>query len=249
MLASMTHTLIATGVQFNLFQFVPIAMSLNPFRTALTVIPYNVSMIIVVVATLRLLSLGDRFPPKYVVYSGIGFLGVGIVVLHRSLHTHVTSLQLIPGLIIMGIGSGLFLAYISRLTYSVASEDEKPEGSGIYNPIQNLGSSLGRDILGTALISFASRDIVDNISEKMGQTLSIGDRNQLITQLQEMIQTLSRQEVRDVMTSKLPPSLEPLIHSISLEAATSGMQTSLLIALVFTAICFLLATTLPKYTS
>lgn len=247
MLASMTHTMIATGVQFNLYQFVPLTMLLNPFRTALTVIPYNVSTIIVVVVTLRLLSLGDRFPPKYIVYSGIGFLGVGIVVLHRSLHVNETSLQLLPGLIIMGIGSGLFLAYISRLTYSVASEDEKPEGSGIYNPIQNLGSSLGRDILGTALISFASRDIVDNVLKQMGQTLSKGDRNQLIAQLQEMVQTQSQQEVREVLLNKIPSSMEPLIRSINLEAATSGMQTSLLIALVFTAICFLLSTTLPKY--
>jgi len=249
MLASMMHTLIVTGVQFNLFQFVPIAMLLNPFRTALTIIPYNLSTIIVVVVTLRILSLGDRFSPKYVVYSGIGFLGVGIVVLHRSLYSQITSLQLMPGLIIMGVGSGLFLACISRLTYSFASEDEKPEACGIYNPVQDLGSSLGRDILGTALISFASRDIVDNIVENMGQTLSIGDRNQLIAQLQEMIQTLSRQEVKQALLNKLPSSMEPLIHSISLEAATSGMQTSLLIALVFTAICFLLATTLPKDTS
>ncbi len=249
MLASMMHTLVVTGVQFNLFQFVPIAMSLNPFRTALTVMPYNLSMIIVVVVTLRFLALGDRFPPKYVVHNGIGVLAIGIVVLHRSLHPHVTSFQIMPGLIIMGIGSGLFLAYISRLTYSAAAIEEKPEGSGIYNPVQNLGSSLGRDILGTALISFASRDIVDDIFKQMGQTLSVSDRNQLITQLQEMIQTLSQQEVKDVLVSKLPPSVVPLIHSISLEAATSGMQTSLLIALVFTAICFLLTTTLPKYPS
>jgi MFS family permease len=249
MLAAMLHTLITTGVQFNLYQFVPVAMSLNPFQTALTIIPYNVTMIVVVIVILKYLALGDRLSPKYIIYGGIALLAAGIGVLYRSLHLQITSVELMPGLIIMGFGSGLFLSYISRLTYSAASLEEKPEGSGIYNPIQNLGNSLGRAILGTALISFAARDIVDSISKNLGHTLPLAERSQLIAELQEMIQTLARREVREVLVSRLPSSIEPLIQSISLEAATSGMRTSLLIALMFTGICFLLTTTLPKYPS
>lgn len=246
MLTAMLHTLITTGVQFNLYQFIPVALSLNPFQTALTVIPYTLTMIIVVVVVVKYLTLGDRIPPKYIVYSGIALLAAGIGLLYRSLHFQITSRELMPGLIIMGIGSGLFLAYISRLTYSVASIDEKPEGSGIYNPIQNLGSSLGRTILGTSLIFFTSRDIVDGISQHLGKTLAPIQRNQLIAELQEMIQTLSRQELVTVLINKLPASAVPLLRPISLEAALSGMQTSLLIALLFTGVCFLFATTLPK---
>lgn len=245
---AMLHTLIVTGVQFNLFQYVPIAMSLNPFRTALTIIPYNITMIIVVI-TLKYLALGNRFPPKYIVHSGIGLLATGIFVLYRNLNLQMVSHDLMPGLILMGIGSGLFLSYVSRLTYSAASDHEKSEGSGIYNPVQNLGSSLGRAILGTSLIFFASRDIVDSLLNQLGQTLDPVDRSLLIGRLQEMIQTLSRQEVGAALMSQLPPSMAPLIRPVSLEAATSGMKTSLLIALLFTGICFLLATTLPKYPS
>lgn len=249
MLAAMLHTLITTGMQFNLYQFVPVALSLNPFQTALTVIPYNVTMIIIVVVTLKFLILGNRFSPKYIVCSGIVLLAAGIGVLYRSLHLQMTSLELMPGLIIMGMGSGLFLSYISKLTYAAASVNEKPEGCGIYNPIQNLGSSLGRGILGTTLIFSASRDIVDTISQHLSQTLAPAQRNLLIAELQEMIQTLPRQEVGAVLVSKLPPSMASLIRPISLEAAIAGMQSSLLIALMFTGICFLLATTLSKYPS
>ncbi|GAB4369762.1 MAG: DHA2 family efflux MFS transporter permease subunit [Elainellaceae cyanobacterium] len=249
MLTAMLHTLITTGVQFNLFQFIPVALSLNPFQTALTVIPYNVTMIVVVIVCLKYLALGDRFPPKYIVYSGIALLAVGIGVLHYSLHLQVVSLELMPGLIIMGVGSGLFLSYISRLTYSAASKSEKPEGSGIYNPVQNLGNSLGRAILGTTLISFASRGIVDGILENLGKTLPLGQRSRLIAELQEMIQTLSRQEVGAAIASQLPPSVASFIRPISLEAAMSGMQASLLIALLLTGVCFLLTMTLPKYPS
>lgn len=75
----MLHTLITTGVQFNLYQFVPVALSLNPFRTALTVIPYSLTMVIVLVTVVKYLVLSDRVAPKYIVCSGISLLAVGIV--------------------------------------------------------------------------------------------------------------------------------------------------------------------------
>ncbi|MBV9386174.1 MAG: MFS transporter [Chroococcidiopsidaceae cyanobacterium CP_BM_ER_R8_30] len=248
-LTAMLHTMITVGIQFNLYQFVPVALSLNPFRTVLTIIPYNVSMIIVLVAVVKYSVLSNRIAPKYIVCSGIALLAAGIGVLYSCLHPLVPSLGLMPGLIVMGVGSGLFLSYISALTYSAASMDEKPQCYGIYNPIQNLGNSLGRGILGAALVFFASQGIVDGILQNLGRTLPSAQRSEIIAKLQEMLQTFSREELRDVFTNKLPPSTYPLLRSINLDAATSGLKTSLLIALVLTGICFLFTITLPKYPS
>jgi MFS family permease len=246
---AMLHTLIATGVQFNLFQFVPIALSLNPFRTALTIIPYHLTMVIVIVFVLKYLVLGHRIAPKYIVCIGISLVAVGIGILYSSLHLQVTSLELMPGLIIMGLGSGLFSSYISSLAYSSASIEDKPQGSGIYNPIQHLGSSLGRGILGTALVYFTSQSIVDDILENLGKTLLPVERLEVIRKLQEMLQTFSREELKEVFVNTLPPSIYPMLQAISLDASISGIKTSLLIALIFTGICLLLAITLPKYSS
>lgn len=248
-LTAMLHTLVVTGIQFNLYQFLPLALSLNPFQTALTVIPYTVTTVVVLVAVVKYLILGHRIAPKHIICSGLFLLATGIAILHNSLYPQVSSLELMPGLIIMGLGSGLFLSYITALTYSAASFEEKPQCRGIYNPVQNLGSSLGRGILGTALVFFMSRDIVDDVSQKLGKALLPAQRNDVIARLQEMLQTFSRDELRTVFANQLPPSVYPLMQSISLDAATSGIRTSLMIALVLTVICFLLATMLPKYPS
>jgi MFS family permease len=247
MLTAMLHTLISTGVQFNLYQFVPAVLLSNPFKTSLAIMPYTVAMIVVLIAVLKLLTLGDRIPPKYIVYTGIVLLGLGLWVLHQSISPTVTALGLMPGLVIMGIGSGLFLSYISALTYSIASLREKPEGSGIYNPVQNLGSSLGRGILGTTLVYFASRRIVDEVLQNLGKTLSPEQQSQAISKLQEMLQTLSQEDIREIFKPILPPSTYSLMRSINLDAASTGMRSSLVIALVLTAICLFLATALPKF--
>jgi MFS family permease len=248
-LAAMVHTLIKTGVQFNLSQFIPVALSLNPFQTALTVIPYNLTMPIVLVAVVKYQVLSDRIAPKYIVCSGVFLLAMGIGILYNSIHLQVTSLELMPGLIIMGIGSGLFVSFISALAFSAASAENKPQCPGIYNPIQNLGSSLGRGILGTALVFFASQGIVDGILQKLGKTLLPAQRIEVIGKLQEMLQTFSREDIQKIFADNLPPSVYPLMRSISLDAAISGIKISLLIGLVFTGICFLLAISLPKYPS
>lgn len=257
MLAAMIHTLIIAGVQFNLFQYVPLALALDPYRTALTIMPLNITKIFVVIGSLKVLKLGSdrngntvfqRLSPKSIVFIGLSLIAIGILMLYRSLTLPVTSIDLLPGLILIGIGSGLFSPFISRLTYS-AAENGKIEGTGIYNPVQNLGSSLGRAILGTSLIFYASRDVVDGVLQQMGQTITPATRVRLIATLQEMVQTLSRRDLSAAVVNQVPPSVVPYLRQISQEATTSGLQTSLILSLLFTGLCFLLAASLPKYPS
>ncbi|MBD2429852.1 MULTISPECIES: hypothetical protein [Fischerella] len=112
-----------------------------------------------------------------------------------------------------------------------------------------MGSSLGRGVLGTSLVFFASQNIVDSILQNLGKTLPPVQRSEVIAELQQMLQTFSREELKVVFANRLPPSIYPLLRSINLDAATSGIKTSLLIALVLIGICFLLATTLPEHPS
>jgi MFS family permease len=247
-LTAMLHTLVATGVQFNLYQFLPVAVALNPFRTALTVIPYPATVTLVAVGS-KFLRLGERIAPKSIVTAGLALFGAGIAMIYSRLHVGVSSLDLLPGLVVMGAGSGLFLSSIGDLAYAAASQEEKPEGSAIYNPVLNLGNSLGRAIMGTLLVFATSRGIVDGISQHLGQTLPARERTDLIFQLQEMIQTLPRADVVAAVLGRLPPPIQPVVYSIELQAATYGLRASLLLALVLTALCLLLARTLVPFPS
>jgi MFS family permease len=246
MLTAMLHTLITTGVQFNLFQFLPVVLTLNPFQTAIAVLPYNLTMIIVIVVILKYLALDQQFPPKYIVYFGLVLLSVGIWSLYLAITPTMTSFTLIPALMVMGMGSGFFLSYVSALTYSVATRAEKPEGTGIYNPIQRLGNSLGRGILGTILVSFTSVQIVDRILQSLGQTLSPAQRQAAISSLERVIQTYSRTERREFFLANVPAAVRPELRDIVNDAALAGMKTTLLVALALSLICFFLAAVLPK---
>jgi hypothetical protein len=246
MLAAMFHTMVTTGVQFNLYQLLPTILKLNPFQTSIAILPYNLTLIVVLGTLLMYLSIDQKIAPKYIIDIGLALFTVGLLQLHSVMNQSLTALKLLPGLVIMGMGSAFFLAYISSLTYSVASQDEKPEGTGIYNPIQNLGSSLGRGILGTTLIFFTSQGIVNRVLETMGKQLSQPQREEAIATLERMIQTYSSEEVKAVL-AKLPAIVQPSLSTIIQTSAFEGIRLSLLIALGVTAVCFLMTIPLPRY--
>ncbi|MBW4466621.1 MAG: MFS transporter [Pegethrix bostrychoides GSE-TBD4-15B] len=246
LLVAMLHTLITTGVQFNLYQFLPTLLPLNAFEVALTVLPYTLTMVVVLIILLKFVILENQIPPRYAIQIGLALLTAGLWLLYRTIDVEITALSLMPALIVMGSGSGLFLAYISALTQSVAAPEERAESAGIYNPVQNLGSSLGRGILGTLLIFFASQQIVDSILSLLGKELSAEQRQSTVSTLQAMIQTYSRPDIRAAF-SQLPETVQASLPAIIQNAAVSGIRTVLLVSLMLSGLCCILSMALPKY--
>jgi MFS family permease len=246
LLTAMLHGLIATGIQFNLYQFLPAVLRLNPWQTAIAVLPYNLTLVVVIIALLKYFSLDRQFPPKYIVYFGLTLLAAGVGALYWAIAPGMSALSLLPALIVMGIGSGCFLTYIGTLAYSVATREEKPEGTGIYRPAQQLGNSLGRGVLGTILVTFTSTQIVDRILQTLGTTLSVNQRQEAISRLQLIIQTYPQRERQEIFLRVVPEAVRPQLRSIAEAAAIEGMRTALLIALAISLVCIVLATSLPK---
>lgn len=243
---AMLHTLITTGVQFNLYQFLPTVLPLNPFQTSMAVLPYNLTMIVVLVALFLVIKIDDQIPPKYNIYIGLSLLMTGLWLLRRAMNIDITVAHLIPGLVTMGIGSAFFLAYIGPLTYSATTHQERPEGTGIYSPMQRLAISLGRGILGTLLVAFASQGIVDRILTVLDQTFSPTQRQEAINRLERIIQTYTKEERRAAF-SQLPEKVQPALEQIIQASAIDGIRASLFVALSLAVVCFLIATFLPKY--
>ncbi|HIK40566.1 MFS transporter [Thermoleptolyngbya sp. M55_K2018_002] len=246
LLTAMLHTLVTSGIQFNLYQSLPIILPLNPFQTAIAVLPYTLTMVVVVVLLLKRLKIDQQLFPKYLVHIGLSLLIVGLLAMYWAIAPDMTTLSILPALMLMGMGSGLFSVYIGRLTYATTSKREKPEGTGIYNPCQQLGSSLGRGILGTILITSASIDVVDQVAQLMGLSLSSEQRLNAITALQRMVQTFSKQERREALARVLPEPVMAQLPEVARLAAVEGMKIALLVAIAVSVVCLLLSTQLPK---
>jgi|GEM_PF-658194 len=243
LLTATLHTVLSTGIQFNLFQFIPAYIGLNPFWTAIALLPYSLSLLVVIIfATFKIVG---RYYYKLVLYAGLSLFSVGILELYRAIQPGITLWTLMPALVVMGSGSGLFLAQIGIATFANATPAQRAEASGIYTPFQNMGSALGRAILGTALIATASIRIVDKAVATLGTTVSLEQRQQAIATLTRVIQTYTRDERREFfrnLPEVIQPSLNPILSSATIEA----MQIATLIALGFSFVCLITVFFLPK---
>ena len=237
------HTLITTGMQFNLYQFLPAVLNLNPFQTALTVLPFSLATLVVVVyATFKLVK---RVNAKQIIYAGLAMFSVGIWQLYSAIDLQMQPLDILPALVIMGAGSGLFLAQIGVTTFSKVQREELAEATGVYNPLQNLGSALGRGILGSILIVTASANIVDKVVTELGKTITSAQRTRAIQVLEKVIQTYTTDE-RRAFFSQLPAAIQPSLNPIINTSAVEAMRTSVAIALIFSIICLISAFFIPQ---
>jgi MFS family permease len=240
------HYTITSGILFNLFQFLPLALNLNPYQTALTISPFSLaSLVVVVYATFKIVG---RVPAKFLIYFGLAIFCVGVWQLYNVVNLSLTKLSFLPALVIMGAGSGLFLAQISKTTFSTVTEEKMAEASGIYDSFENLGRALGRTILGTALIATTSIKIVDQVIEQLGRTISPAQRRTAIAVLEHVIQTSNREERADFL-SKLPTTIQPSLDTILHTSTVGGMRTALFLGLVFSLLCLLSAFFIPKHSS
>jgi len=236
------HTLISAGVNFNLFQFIPAVIGINSFRTALAVMPYTIAQLVVLIV---LVKRHAPYPPRYLLQAGLLIKSIGIAMLLGAVSITVTAWGLLPALIVMGVGTGLFITYITSLTFSATAETEKAEARGVYRPFQNLGASLGRGILGTILIALASARIVDSIIAELGQTIDTSVRRDAIRTLQTAIQTFTRDE-RDALFAQLPAQIQPSLDTILDASAVEAMQITLALILALSLLCLGLTFLLPK---
>ncbi len=236
------HTMAMVGLQFNLFQFIPAVVGLNPVQTAIAVIPFTLTQLVVL---LVLAKRRPQFPPRYLLQLGLLITSLGIVLLVMAVQPPVTNLGLLPSLVVMGLGTGLFSTYITSLTFADTSEAERAEARGVYRPFQNLGASLGRGILGTVLVGTVSVKIVDGVLAELGESIDPSVRREAVQALLVAIQTLRRSE-RQELFAELPDRIQPVLNSILQTAATDAMQLTLGIILALCLLCLGLSCLLPK---
>ncbi|MEO1069997.1 MAG: MFS transporter, partial [Cyanobacteria bacterium J06638_6] len=107
------QTIISVGVQFNLYQFIPAVVGLNSFRTSLAVMPLTIVQLAVL---LLLVKRRPQFPPRSLLQLGIVVKAIGLAMLVAAVNPPVTPLGLLPALMTLGAGTGLFGTYITSLT-------------------------------------------------------------------------------------------------------------------------------------
>ncbi|AZG45106.1 DHA2 family efflux MFS transporter permease subunit [Gordonia insulae] len=143
---------------FGIFLFLTYYLQQNlgfsPIRTGLAFLPM-IGMLIVTATTSTAVIL-PRFGPRWLMTGGLLIAASGMVYLTQITETSSYATDILPALLILGLGIGASMAPAMQGAISGVSAEDAGVASATVNTMQQVGGSVGTALLSTIAASSAS---------------------------------------------------------------------------------------------
>ncbi len=137
------------GALFAVSLYLQAVLMLNAFDTGLTTLPLTLGLLIFAVVAP---SLTGKLNHKTIMSIGCIISIIGCLILSYQFRLDTTTLDLTPGLFVLGSGLGLLMALCTDISLSNIPQESQNNASGINTTGQTLGESLGTAVIGIILI-------------------------------------------------------------------------------------------------
>jgi EmrB/QacA subfamily drug resistance transporter len=148
--ANLTQALMVAamfGFQFLVALYLQRVLGYDPARTGLAFLP--ITLVIAATAIGLSARLIARFGPRAVLLAGLVALAVGLALLTRAPVDGRYATDVLPSLLVLGLGAGLALPAVTTLAMSGATPEDSGLASGLANTTQQVGGALGLAVLTT----------------------------------------------------------------------------------------------------
>lgn len=245
MVGAIAHALYVfstAGLTFTLFLYLQWALRLTAFATAITVLPFNLAMIIVLLLTMR---LSERAVPKHMVQVGFVGMTAGLVLLYLVLSPGVTRLELMPALIIIGIGAGFVVGQVPNLVLSLTRGEERGESNALLVSFQDIGYAFGIALFGAILISDTASLVTSGVTHQVGLKVSPLRLRSITNQFAQILHTFNPDQLGRVLAPLSPPVRQALVD-VAPSAASEAMRLTVLCILGVVLLALLISCLLPS---
>ncbi|KOG34008.1 Puromycin resistance protein pur8 [Streptomyces resistomycificus] len=168
----LTMALAIVGM-FGLFLFMTyylqVVLAYSPVQTGLAFLPLTASTVIG--STQISARLINRLPPRMLMAPGMFLAATGMVVLTRMTVDSDYATEILPALILMGLGMGLtYVPVFSTATAGVAPQDSGVT-SATLNTAQQVGGSIGTALLNTIATTSSTAYLTAHLADPGGRAL------------------------------------------------------------------------------
>jgi EmrB/QacA subfamily drug resistance transporter len=223
------------GLFLPLVIFLQSVLGLDAFHAGLALAPMSlVSMFLAPVAG----RMSDRFGGKYILFTGLTLFAAGMGIVLAESNVDTTQLDLLPGLLVAGVGLGMTFAPLQ----TVAMHDIEPRmagaASGLINTTRQLGAVIGSAAVGALLqnqlavkLAASAQAHADQLPpavvERFSQASSSG------------LEVGAGQNGVNLGGAQVPPAIRQAIADTFHEGFTNAMRVSLILPIVVLAVAAL----------
>lgn len=214
------------GIGLVLVVYLQTARGYSPLQAGLVLLP---NAVLTAVGSAVAGRLSDRIGGKYVLMAGLGTLALGLAVLVGTAGEDSGAWRLLPGLVIVGLGSGATFVPLQHVTMEGVDPRLAGAASGVSSTIRQIGGVLGTAVLG-AVLSTRLTAVLRHEAEERASRLPAGLRSRFV----ESTVAGGRQFSPPSAPHDLPPAHAALFERVGHEAFTAGyvaaMQLTLLVS-------------------
>jgi MFS family permease len=142
--------LMLLGISFVVSVYLQVVRGYTAIETGLV---FTAATIGVLVSSLLAARLAKKYAQRTLIVTGFITVLAGIGLLLGMAKISGDILLFLPGLLLIGLGTGTMLTPSVNVVQSAFPEEQQGEISGLSRSVSNLGSSLGTAIAGTVLVS------------------------------------------------------------------------------------------------
>ncbi len=113
--------------------------------------------------------LSDKIGGKFILLAGTSLFAVGMAIVVATADVDTTPLQLLPGLIVAGVGLGMTFAPMQTIAMRNIQPQMAGAASGLINTLRQLGAVLGSAAVGALLQTQLSRELAAAAQRHAGE--------------------------------------------------------------------------------
>ncbi|MEV0389505.1 DHA2 family efflux MFS transporter permease subunit [Nonomuraea sp. NPDC050643] len=164
------------GIALVLVIYLQTARGYSPLQTGLVLLP---NAVLAAIGSALAGRLSDRIGGRYVLMAGLATLALGLVVLVMTAGADSGVWHLLPGLVIIGLGSGATFVPLQHVTMEGVEPRLAGAASGVSSTIRQAGGVLGTALLG-ALLSASLTSALRDEAERRASGLPAGLRSRFV---------------------------------------------------------------------
>jgi EmrB/QacA subfamily drug resistance transporter len=111
-----------------------------------------------------------RFGAKATLLGGLALVAAGLIVFRGAPEDAVYVTQVLPAMLLLGVGAGLVFPALMTLAMSAATPEDSGLASGLVNTTQQVGGALGLAVLATLSTTRTSSLLADGASNASALT-------------------------------------------------------------------------------
>jgi MFS family permease len=230
---------LSLAVGFLIPLYVQIAQGRTPLASAVAILPYAAAIAAAGVVSVRLY---DRFPPRSLGVTSFVLIAIGLAVVAITVGSDWSTVAVILGLLLVGIGEGTLLTLLFNVLVSASPKRLAGDVGALRGVANNVSNALGA--------AFASVVAVGLLGVFLASAYS---QSELPHELQTQaasggVDFVTNNELRSVLatTAATPEQVEKVV-AINEDARLRALRASFLIVGAISLLAIFPASRLPRY--